>query len=121
MCSFISVQCLHALCPLNEEIVNFYSKKSNDFICFQSCWRAYVIRRSITNKKVVEMRKRIIAADSSEPNKLKNRTSRSLELLFKDSRVSSMMEALQELGKICIINVTFLKIKLSLNFMLSIH
>lgn len=51
----------------------------------------------------MEARKRIRAADSSESNKLKNRTSRSLELLFKDSTVSSMMKALQELGKICII------------------
>lgn len=97
------MQCLHALCPLNEEIVNFYFKMSNNSIYFQSCWRAYIVCRSITNKKVVEARKRIRAADSSESNKLKNRTSRSLELLFKDSSVSSMMKALQELGKICII------------------
>lgn len=76
---------------------------NNNSIYFQSCWRAYIVRRSITNKKVLEARKRIKAADSDEANKLKNRTSRSLELLFKDSRVSNMMVALEELGKICII------------------
>lgn len=56
------------------------------------------MRRSISNKKLTEARKRIQKADSSERNKLRNRTTRSLVLIF-DSQLYNILVALKELGK----------------------
>ncbi|XP_054714692.1 abnormal spindle-like microcephaly-associated protein homolog [Uloborus diversus] len=62
----------------------------------QAAWRGFRLRNSITNQEIIEARRKIKAADSSDSNKLKNRMIESLRLLF-DQKLNYMIVALGHL------------------------
>ena len=73
----------------------------DNVIIFQSQWKGYLVRRKIKDARLREARERIEAATKkvTESMKLCNRTRSALEYLLKVKNLSTVYEALQQLGK----------------------
>ena len=71
------------------------------FFFFQSQWKGYLVRRKIKDARLKEARERIEAANKkvTESMKLCNRTRSALDYLLKVKNLSTVYEALQQLGE----------------------
>ena len=69
--------------------------------CYQTFWRGYRVRRTVSSLKVKRVRRRIESANAAatEPMKLCNRTRSALDFLLKCKNISRIVGALTNLGK----------------------
>lgn len=68
---------------------------------YQTFWRGYRVRRTVSSLKVKRVRRRIESANAAatEPMKLCNRTRSALDFLLKCKNISRIVGALTNLGK----------------------
>ncbi|XP_055950356.1 abnormal spindle-like microcephaly-associated protein homolog isoform X2 [Argiope bruennichi] len=79
---------------------DYLQRRTKAAIKIQTSWRAYAVRRSVTDKKIIRARQNIKAAPAEEYNTLGCKTQRALKVLLTDQNIRNILTALQTL-KVC--------------------